>query len=264
MAKALKTVGNDLLEQRMQEAAGQGVSRDRADVIIPAIKILQGLSPMVSEGKGKPGDFVLPDNSLVPGTEGIWVQPCCVGDIWLEFTPREKGGGFVGQHPWRGLDRMRNPIPPEGSEQVGMFKHIFPERGTNVDHWKQWVVIHWRDQTPAESIISLYSTGHTVSKQWNTMSLTINRLADGNPRPLYGQVYHLTTRQKRGAKGSWYLIDPSRPTPLGMAEDIVGDPMRAFEMGEQLFRAFSSGERPMVSDEIVSNYQETDTDSEVM
>ena len=80
------------------------------DVSIPFIQILQALSPQLNKNDGKyikgaeQGNIhnsVL--NTVVDGDEGIIVVPCYYNKKYLEWTPREAGGGKVAEHDSRDI-----------------------------------------------------------------------------------------------------------------------------------------------------------------
>src|SRR5262245_15239785 len=76
----------------LEQHAGEGVSRERADNLVPNILIAQSLSPFVTDGRAKAGDFFFPTTgAAISGSEGIWFQPAWHGDMWLAFKPRQGG-----------------------------------------------------------------------------------------------------------------------------------------------------------------------------
>lgn len=241
------------IARAMQEDAGRGISTAPQDNIIPQIRIMQPLSPEVLDGVdrvdgARPGDF-LAGSQIVPGQQGIWFQPCAFTQQWFEFVPRDRGGGFVTTYPFSGEDR-----PPPGTVPNGRFKHLNPENGNDVTHWRQLAGVLWRGPGDGlEYVISFRGSGHTTARQWNTEAGRINRQEVGGEvraRPLFGHVWKLTTSSRRNALGQWYAVDYGHPVCLdpavGQLEEIarvVGDPGRAYFMGRALARAFESGEK---------------------
>lgn len=79
-------------------------------VIIPQIKLLQGLSPELDKDDEKyikgatAGDMVITDGDdvqLVKSETGILFYPVAVKRIWTEWIPRDQGGGFVASYDSR-------------------------------------------------------------------------------------------------------------------------------------------------------------------
>lgn len=88
------------------EDAGAGTEgMTSADVSIPFINLLQPLSPEVEEGGSaqvegaRPGMFYNSvTKELTDGKKGFLFQPCARQHVYVEWIPRDSGGGFVGVH----------------------------------------------------------------------------------------------------------------------------------------------------------------------
>jgi len=83
--------------------AGQGFENTTgADLAIPFIQILQSNSPQVENNNpegSKPGMlFNSVTAELTPGDKGIVFIPCHREDAYVEWVPRDNGGGLVGRH----------------------------------------------------------------------------------------------------------------------------------------------------------------------
>jgi hypothetical protein len=84
--------------------AGQGFDKQTSrDVAIPFLGLLQALSPQVTDGNAsriegaKPGDmFNTVTMEMFPPT--VHLVPCCSENCFVEWVPRDKGGGFVAVH----------------------------------------------------------------------------------------------------------------------------------------------------------------------
>jgi len=235
----------DLLEEMMRAHAGEGVSTDASDNLVPGIRVLQPLSPAVTSGRAAAGDFALADR-VIKGTEGLWFQVCWQDNIWLEFNPRERGGGYVAAHPFSGYDQSGDAVPPPGSRRSGQYGHVMAASGNDVAHYAQWSGFMWESPGRGlEHVINFAKSGHTTRRKWNTKMLQANRYPDGRSRPIFGHVYHLTTYQTRNSKGTWYLVDVGPPVMLGTPEaaDVVGDSLLALQMAIEMRRAFECKEK---------------------
>jgi len=253
----------DDLDALLREHAGEGVSTDAADNLVPQIRVLQPLSPEVTAGKAAAGDFQLPDR-VIKGSEGLWFQPCWRDNIWLEFTPRDRGGGFVGAHAFSGFDPSGNAIAPQGSRRQGAFGHVMAATGNDVAHYSQWSGLMWDAPGRAlEHVINFSKSGHTIQKKWNTKALQADRFPDGRSQALFAHVYHLTTYQTRNAKGTWYLIEvgPAVLIKSPEAAEVVGDQLQALRVAIALASAFKNREKVAAQD--VGGDASVD-DSEVM
>jgi hypothetical protein len=255
MAKELKktssevvaTADTDLLSI-MERHAGQGISRERADNLVPSIMLAQSLSPFVVDGRAKAGDFFFPTSGrVVPGADGIYFQPAGHDNMWMEFQPRDRGGGFIRTYPWLGFksgDDGSEPILPEGVKLVKAWppKYVSAS-GNDVSHHRIWPGIVWDHGDGTEYVIKLTGTGHTTARNWNFSAMSANKLPSGNPRPLWGQIYKLTTFLKRGQGNSWMMINVGPPIPIEKAGEIVGDVGRAIAAGRTLAESFAKKEK---------------------
>jgi hypothetical protein len=259
MAKELKKAGEivpattDLLDE-MERHAGEGISRERADNLVPNIMLAQSLSPFVVDGRAKAGDFFFPTTGrVIPGAEGFYFQPAGHDNMWMEFKPRNDGGGFVRTYPWEGFkggEDGSDPILPEGVKLVKSWPPKYVSAaGNDVSHHRVWPGIFWEDGDGIEYVLKLTGTMHTVARNWNFAALSSNKLPSGKPRPLWGQVYKLTTFLTRKSGNSWHMINVGPPIPIERAGEIVGDVGRAIAMGRTLAEAFARREKEAAIDE---------------
>jgi hypothetical protein len=269
------------LSKEMESDAGAGISNRAEDNIVPTLKWLQPLSPEVMAGSGQikgaaPGDFLLA-NQLVKAADGIWFQPCFMEHKLFEFTPLDRGGGFVAEHAMTVddlghpvFDTSNDPILPPGCRKTGLFKYEF-SNGNSLIHYRQLAGIVWKDKSGSPYSINFKSTGHTVMREWMTTAGKANMFPNGHQRPLYSHVYQLHTGARRNAKGQWFVLevgepvclDPSivsknffegtTPTPI---MEIVGDPVYAYRIGKALNQAFKRRERAAATPEAERQVEE--------
>ena len=123
VAKAKSTdVSTDVLDD-IFETAGDGASFDSSEMQIPFVRILQPMSPQLKKGKAEhiegasQGDiFNNVTGQYWEGTNGIVVIPCYQTTKYLEFIPREHGGGFQGE--LAANDPMVTSAKRDGSKEV--------------------------------------------------------------------------------------------------------------------------------------------------
>ena len=89
-------------------SAGTGLEEASADdYAIPFLRVLQSMSPQLKKSDGKyiqgaeEGNlFNTVTETLYDGTEGVTIIPCAYKKKFIEWVPRESGGGFVDDsHP---------------------------------------------------------------------------------------------------------------------------------------------------------------------
>jgi len=242
------------------EDAGMGVSTDPEDVLVPLIYVLQPLSPQVLKGNAKQvkgaeaGDIWLRGaaQEIIPGDEGVLFQPCSFTKDWVEWVPRDLGGGLVARHamcPETAESHISDKgksvwILPSGNEVIETRYHsgfVFLDSGARLPY-----------------VIPLSSTGHTVSKMWNSL-MTQALLPDGRIMPSFACLYRLKTKMQTRKDQSWFNLDISiagdtsvePPWPgCPPAEALIRNEMD-YARGKALAEAFNSGTKSAALDEAV-------------
>lgn len=175
------------------------------DLAIPFITVLQAGSPQVKRGDQRIEDasegdiFNTVTNEVFNGEEGIFVIPCSYKKAWVEWVPRENGGGFVKQHDTDDIltettkDTKGRDIMPNGNVIVPTAYHYV-------------LVINPLTLDYSEGVLSLTSTQLKKSRKWNSLmsSLKLTR-QDGSKftPPMFGFIYHLKTKTESNELGSW-------------------------------------------------------------
>jgi hypothetical protein len=106
VAKAKETAVSTEVMDDIFEFAGEGASFSSDEMQIPFVRLLQALSPQLNKKKAEyiegasAGDaFNNVTNQYWDGETGIKVIPCFNTTKYLEFVPRDMGGGFKGEIP---------------------------------------------------------------------------------------------------------------------------------------------------------------------
>lgn len=182
------------------------------DKVIPFVSIAQGLSPQLDENDAKyiPGlklgdIFNNANNYVWSGRTGIKFVPAAYNLKYQEWKPREKGGGYIGEH---GPEILKNV---KEEERDGKFGRWLPN-GNNIviaGVWFGLIVDTEPGFTPQPAVISFTSTQLKKSKK--LMSLLDDRRAvrpdvnDGKPfKPaMFYNVLEMTVVQEQNDKGKW-------------------------------------------------------------
>jgi hypothetical protein len=252
------------LDAMLKADAGKGVSTAAEDNLIPLVYILQPLSPQVMEGPAqiagaRPGDIWLKNatDPIVKGKEGIWFMPCFMYQKWTEWIPRDLGGGFVASYEYHGRDN-----PPDGAirdtEVKTRPRYYFPDTGHECVETRYEAGVVWRNGLALPYVIPFKSTGHAVSRGWMSKRTGLIR-KDGSIWPAWSHIYNLTTETRRNSQGTWYVFKigdpqlymPGYGKPVGDALAIIGgDPKIAYVMGQSLEKAFASGIKQEMREDI--------------
>lgn len=170
------------------------------DIAIPFIVILQALSPQV-RGQGKikgaqEGYFFNTVTNEVLG-DTIYVIPCAYEKAYVEWVPRNKGGGFVTKHSDSSIldqttrDGDKNDVLTNGNHVVTTAYHYCLLVKENYDLEKV--------------VISLTSTQLKKSRRWNStmLSLKVNTKRGKITPPMYSHVYKISGVEEENDYGQW-------------------------------------------------------------
>lgn len=85
-----------------EDAGGGFEGADNSDYLVPILDVLQAQSPEIASGTiegAKPGDFIIRALGMTfDGKKGVVFVPCARQHKFVEWVPREKGGGVAGQY----------------------------------------------------------------------------------------------------------------------------------------------------------------------
>lgn len=179
-----------------------------ADILIPRLTILQGLSPQVTQGKpeydkdAKVG--MIYDVGLQEGfNEGVQFLPVHYVKQWLEWAPRSSGKGLISIHNSEEIlqkterDDKNRPVLPNGN-YIAETAQIY---GMNVtaDYRKSFIPMTSTQLKKARRLMTL-AMGQ---------KLTNSRGQPYTP-PLFYRTYLLTTVPESNNEGNWmgWKIEP--------------------------------------------------------
>lgn len=225
------------LLERMLKDAGKGVSSLQEDNIVPLIYIMQPLSPQLQRNNAKfvqgamAGDIMLRNltDPMVPGDQGIIFQHCFFDKDWVEWIPRNSGGGFVGRSKERPDDAVEK-VDPQNKNK----KRWFRPNGNEVIETRYHIGYVHMDDRRLPYVIPFSSTGHTVSRSW-MFTMNSKRLPSGDVAAGWSSLFKLITRERSNVSGTWFVFDP---IDLGYVQSVED-----YDLGERLYEAFNKGEK---------------------
>lgn len=188
--------------------AGQGFEQhDSGDYAVPFLGVLQTNSPLVETVAGaRPGMlFNTVTNQLYDLKKGIAFIPAHTEHVFVEWTPRDLGGGFVAIHQL-GSDIVQKA---KAEQEFGKYKMVpgNPKSNDLIETYYIYGILVNPDGTSEQLIIAFTSTKNKVYKQWMTKARTIQiPLPDGRriTAPLFAHRYRITSIGQKNAKGSFY------------------------------------------------------------
>lgn len=194
------------------DSAGAGFEGTGADDLsIPFLGILQANSPQVEEKNPEGSEsgmlFNTVTRELVPGDEGVIFLPCHKEMSYVEWVPRNKGGGFVGLHD-ADSEEVKQAIADNDGKRIGKLKI-----GDNELVETHYVYGLMLDEDGRETIgfavISFTSTKIKPFRDWITAMYTLK----GKP-PIFANRARIRTIKQQNEHGTFYnfQVDPFAPT----------------------------------------------------
>ena len=208
----------DIAQRQAQElalqeafAADAGAGFEEADAsayAIPFLQVLQSGSPQCKKSDGayikgaEEGMFYnTVTQEIFSGEDGLIVIPCHYTQRFIEWKPRESGGGFVAEH-------MPNEDIVNKTVKDDKGRDILPNGNTLVDTRNHYVLVVAKDGSLQPALLALSSTASKVSRQWMSKMQGIKiKDAAGNfaTAPMSSRMYKLTTVARSNDKGSWFV-----------------------------------------------------------
>ena len=207
VAKKKETaVSTDVMEDIL-EFAGEGAAFDSSEMQIPFVRILQAMSPQLKKREAEyiecsvQGDmFNTVTKQHWTGEDGITVIPCYQTTKYLEFTPRDQGGGFRGEIP--ATDAVLQRTERQGA------KEMLPNGNELVKSDQHYCLIVEADGTFQPVVIDMKSSQLKVSRRWKTQ-IAMQKIK--HPKtgamitpPLFATQWKFTTIEESNDQGSWF------------------------------------------------------------
>lgn len=201
---AAQSTGVAALPDYMQGAedhAGLGNSRDAADNSMPFLSILQKGSPQVNKQdpayipKAEAGMLLNTATGQVwSGEDGVPVVPCGIQKAFVEWVPREKGGGYVATYP-------HDPgLPREMGAREDDRRRLVLENGNHLVETLYTLAL-LPDGSPV--VVGATSTALKPMRDWMT-TRNAQRLPGGRTAPAFAKTYRLKTLWQKNDSGDWY------------------------------------------------------------
>lgn len=198
-----RTEGALALTDDFEQYAGRGFEEasSKADFAIPFLTILQSLSPGVQEGLDgyKPGRILNTVTKEV--SDELIVVPVHYSRSFVEWVPRNRGGGFRGEFTPAEREQEFN----EKLDRKTGKAHL--DNGNELTDTRNfYVLIGSPDGTVSPALISMTSTQIAKAKELNSL---LNKKRRGKSGKLYTpamavNVVKLSTEKKSNAKGTWF------------------------------------------------------------
>lgn len=223
-----------------EQLAGYGMAEVRTDdMTIPFLRILAQLSPQVNKRDGAYVDgaeagmlYNTVSNEVFDGEEGVLVIPCYYNRRYVEWKPREKGGGYVGSY-----DVDDKIVHTTYRDERG--NDVLPNGNLLSNTAQFFVLLLDADGLPQRCLITMTSTQLKRARKWVTQMQSRTAMGRNGMfvMPMMSQVYRLRTTEERNDKGSWFGWEISHVRALDLAVE-----KSTFDLGVSFSAAVRAGE----------------------
>lgn len=203
------------------EFAGEGAAFDSSEMQIPFVRVLQALSPQLNkkkpefiEGAAQGDLFNTVTGQAWSGDDGINVVPCFQTTKYLEFVPRDLGGGFKGEIA------PNDPVL-QATTRSGA-KEILPNGNELVRSDQHFCLVLDKDGSYQPAVIDMKSTQLKVSRRWKTQ-IAMQKIK--NPKTgalvtpaVFATIWKLTTTEESNDQGSWNNYNVEK---VGLVSDRI-------------------------------------------
>lgn len=187
--------------------AGAGFENQTSDdYSIPFLQILQALSPQLQENDSLRQGMILNTvtGEVWDGKKGIAFVPATTQHVYVEWKPRDAGGGFVGIHEVNS-ELVRACV---STQDFGDYKT--PDGNELIETFYVYGIAIDGDDNSCEAVLAFSSSKIKKYKGWMTKAKTIQiPLPDGRriPAPLFAHRYRLKTVSEKNNKGQYFNWD---------------------------------------------------------
>ncbi len=220
------------------------------DYAVPFITLLQTNSPQVDENDSRYVKGAKPGMIFNTGTNAlnkvVRFIPCCPQHNFVEWIPRDQGGGMVGR--WDPEDKKVRDIL--SSQPFG--KYVTDDGNDLVETYYFWGLLVMDDGAIEHALISFKATQIKKYKQWLTRARSLKV-------PLFAVRWMLTSIQEQNAKGKYFgwvvALDGE-----SIKECLLDPASDEFQQAQGLFALASSGDAKAADEGKVYDAEEEEGD----
>ena len=202
MATKVAKLSEDL-ETAFSADSGFGFEEvSQSDLQIPFLRILQALSPQLKKsdaafiaGASQGDIFNTVTNNIWAADDGVVVLPVFFQMKFLEFVPRNQGGGFLGELLAGSAD-VSSAVRDKDS---GM--ELLTNGNELVRTAQHYIKIVHEDGSLESAIVDMKKTQLKKSRLW--LSLMMMQKRNGSTLPSFAKTYRLKSVEDGNDKGSW-------------------------------------------------------------
>jgi hypothetical protein len=233
-----------------EEMAGAGYEQqDSSFLAIPFLAVLQSNSPQCGEedSKARPGMFFnTVTGDLRQGSKGVKFLPAYVDHVFVEWVPRDKGGGggagFVGIHqPSSDVVREAQKRPPKEDKR----SVFLTEAGNELveTYYMYGVVLDDDNEPEGLAVIAFTSTKIRAFRNYMSKLNYFNFRKAGLPRrpPLFANTFVMTTTKQKNTRGEFFNVEIEPAVNGSVADSMLTKDHPAVVAGYDVYQMVKSG-----------------------
>ena len=213
----------------------EGTTQD--DFAIPFLNLLQPMSPQVSGESAldgaRPGMLVNSVTNALYGEAGMIFVPSARQHVFVEWRPRDSGGGIVARHE-------PNSDVVQTAKASGLFNQLTTPDGNELIetfYLLGYTLGNSDDQEPGDVIcIPFWST---KIKRYRAIMYQLNSYK-GRP-PLFAHRLRITSSSEKNNQGTFYNYDIA-PVNGTVGTSLIAPSSPLIEFGHQLAKQVQAGE----------------------
>lgn len=197
----------------LDDDAGKGYDGTKSTVprilimqVAPASQYIEGSEDYIPGAK--PGYFL---NSATKDVyKELEIIPVFAQRVWLEWVPKDAGGGFRGKHKPNSINIIGDLYKGARTANGNEIKEAFEIYG---------LIPKRMDDGPV--LLSLTSTAIKYGDLWLEKN-KVERTPKGNIPPIYGSVWKLSTKLNKNKQGQWFSIGLDKTVSAERVRWITG------------------------------------------
>ena len=259
---ATKSSTDVAVSAQFEEYSSAGFSEVTAeDLSIPFKWVLPQLRPQENNRDGAYVEgaeagmlFNTVLNEVYDGVDGVQVVPCHYNRRFVEWKPREQGGGYV--QSYETTDPIVNTTT---KNDVG--QDVLPDGNLLSNTAQFFVLLLHPELGPQRALITMSSTQLKKARKWmpQAQSMTAQGKNGIYTLPLMSQGYKVGTVQEQNDKGTWFGFDVTRVRGLDLS---IENDKQLFATALQFAESIKAGEVQVKEDK--SAQMQDDTGDNIM
>jgi len=221
-------------------------NQTRDDRSTPYLTLLQQNSPQCrDEADGgiegaRAGMFLnTATQELYDGREGgVVVVPAYTQHLYIEYRPREEGGGFVGVH------EANSEVVREAKSRAAAFNRLSIGGNDLTEAFYLFTVLTDFEEPTGGIVIPFTSTKIKAYKKWNTRASTLLLpRADGRRAtpPIFAHQVRVKSRMEENQHGKFFGIDLSPAVDGNIKASLLSPDDTRFIAAQDLMQSVSDG-----------------------